>query len=53
MRGAEGPARTSGSIALAIAALLLLPLLAGDFWAYQMGLLYLYAIAARSEEAHV
>ena len=48
MRGAEGPARTSGSIALAIAALLLLPLLAGDFWAYQMGLLYLYAIAALS-----
>jgi branched-chain amino acid transport system permease protein len=31
---------------VAIAALLLLPWLAGDFWAYQMGLLYLYAIAA-------
>jgi branched-chain amino acid transport system permease protein len=31
---------------VAIAALLLLPWPAGDFWAYQMGLLYLYAIAA-------
>ncbi len=31
---------------LAIAALLLLPFAAGDFWAYQMSLLYLYAIAA-------
>jgi branched-chain amino acid transport system permease protein len=31
---------------VAIAALLLLPWLAGEFWAYQMGLLYLYAIAA-------
>ena len=31
---------------VAIAALLLLPLVAGEFWAYQMGLLYLYAIAA-------
>ncbi len=51
MRGADkSPAtvRTRGSVALAIAALLLLPLVAGDFWAYQMGLLYLYAIAALS-----
>ncbi|MEQ1804408.1 MAG: ATP-binding cassette domain-containing protein [Burkholderiaceae bacterium] len=51
MRGADkNPAtvRTRGSVALAIAALLLLPLVAGDFWAYQMGLLYLYAIAALS-----
>ncbi|MEO8523448.1 MAG: ATP-binding cassette domain-containing protein [Caldimonas sp.] len=31
---------------LAIAALLLLPFAAGEFWAYQLGLLYLYAIAA-------
>jgi len=31
---------------VAIAALLLLPLVIGDFWAYQLGLLYLYAIAA-------
>ena len=30
----------------AVAALLLLPLAFGDFWAYQLGLLYLYAIAA-------
>jgi branched-chain amino acid transport system permease protein len=29
-----------------ILALLLLPVVAGEFWAYQMGLLYLYAIAA-------
>ncbi len=29
-----------------IAALLLLPFAVGDFWAYQLGLLYLYAIAA-------
>ena len=48
MRGADGSARTRGSVAVAIAALLLLPLVAGDFWAYQMGLLYLYAIAALS-----
>jgi branched-chain amino acid transport system permease protein len=34
------------AIALAIAGVLLLPLVAGDFWAYQLGLLYLYAIAA-------
>jgi ABC-type branched-subunit amino acid transport system permease subunit len=34
-----------GSV-VAIAALLLLPFVAGDFWAYQMGLLYLYAVAA-------
>ena len=32
--------------AVAIAALLLLPFAVGDFWAYQLGLLYLYAIAA-------
>ena len=31
---------------LAIAALLLLPFAVGEFWAYQLGLLYLYAIAA-------
>ena len=31
---------------VAILALLLVPVVAGDFWAYQMGLLYLYAIAA-------
>lgn len=30
----------------AVAALLLLPFVVGDFWAYQLGLLYLYAIAA-------
>ena len=29
-----------------IAAVLLLPFAVGDFWAYQLGLLYLYAIAA-------
>jgi branched-chain amino acid transport system permease protein len=29
-----------------VVALLLLPLAVGDFWAYQLGLLYLYAIAA-------
>ena len=34
-----------GSV-VAVAALLLLPFVAGDFWAYQMGLLYLYAVAA-------
>ena len=32
--------------AVALAALLLLPFAIGDFWAYQLGLLYLYAIAA-------
>ena len=31
---------------LAVAAILLLPLAVGDFWAYQLGLFYLYAIAA-------
>jgi branched-chain amino acid transport system permease protein len=31
---------------VAIITLLVLPLVAGEFWAYQMGLLYLYAIAA-------
>jgi branched-chain amino acid transport system permease protein len=31
---------------VAIAALLLLPFAVGEFWAYQLGLLYLYAIAA-------
>src|SRR5262245_21061209 len=31
---------------VAVVALLLLPLVAGEFWAYQMSLLYLYAIAA-------
>jgi branched-chain amino acid transport system permease protein len=41
-RGIPMPAR----VALAIAALLLLPFAVGEFWAYQLGLLYLYAIAA-------
>ncbi|HVO06857.1 MAG TPA: ATP-binding cassette domain-containing protein [Burkholderiaceae bacterium] len=31
---------------VAIVALMLLPLVAGEFWAYQMSLLFLYAIAA-------
>jgi len=31
---------------VAVAAVLLLPFAVGDFWAYQLGLLYLYAIAA-------
>jgi branched-chain amino acid transport system permease protein len=31
---------------VAVGALLLLPFAVGDFWAYQLGLLYLYAIAA-------
>ncbi|HET9205019.1 MAG TPA: ATP-binding cassette domain-containing protein, partial [Burkholderiaceae bacterium] len=31
---------------VAVVALLLVPLVAGEFWAYQMSLLYLYAIAA-------
>ena len=48
MRGAEGRTRRVGAVALGIGALLLLPLVAGDYWAYQMGLLYLYAIAALS-----
>ncbi len=33
-------------VGIAIAALLLLPFAVGEFWAYQLGLLYLYAIAA-------
>jgi branched-chain amino acid transport system permease protein len=41
-KGIPTPAR----VALAIAALLLLPFAVGEFWAYQLGLLYLYAIAA-------
>jgi branched-chain amino acid transport system permease protein len=45
MRGVD---RRVGSVALALAALALLPLVAGDFWAYQMSLLYLYAIGALS-----
>jgi hypothetical protein len=36
-RGIPMPAR----VALAIAALLLLPFAVGEFWAYQLGLLYL------------
>ena len=32
--------------AVALAALLLLPLVIGDFWSYQLALLFLYAIAA-------
>ena len=42
MRGIPLPVRAG----VAIAALLLLPFAVGDFWAYQLGLLYLYAIAA-------
>jgi branched-chain amino acid transport system permease protein len=36
----------SAAPVLAVAAILLLPLAVGDFWAYQLGLFYLYAIAA-------
>ena len=44
MRAASvGTWRAAG---VAVVALLLLPLVAGEFWAYQMSLLYLYAIAA-------
>ena len=35
-----------GRASVAIAALMVLPFAVGDFWAYQLGLLYLYAIAA-------
>ncbi len=50
----RGTSRLQGAVGLsmawrvviAIATLLLLPFVAGDFWAYQLGLLYLYAIAA-------
>src|SRR4051794_29836687 len=42
-RAHTGPALRAGG---AIAALLLLPFVVGDFWAYQLGLFYLYAIAA-------
>ena len=45
MRGVE---RRFGGAALALAAVALLPFVAGDFWAYQMSLLYLYAIGALS-----
>ena len=41
--------RPAGSMlraSVAVLALLLLPFAVGDFWAYQLGLLYLYAIAA-------
>ena len=34
------------AVSVAIIALLVLPLVAGEFWAYQMSLLYIYAIAA-------
>ncbi len=49
MRAAEAPARgvpLAARAGIAVAALLLLPFAVGDFWAYQLGLLYLYAIAA-------
>jgi branched-chain amino acid transport system permease protein len=41
-RGVPAAARAG----VAIVALLALPFAVGDFWAYQLGLLYLYAIAA-------
>ena len=37
---------TAARAGIGVAALLLLPFAVGDFWAYQLGLLYLYAIAA-------
>jgi branched-chain amino acid transport system permease protein len=46
---ADGRARglpLAARIGIAVGALLLLPFAVGDFWAYQLGLLYLYAIAA-------
>ena len=43
---APAAAASMRAASAAILALLLLPLVAGEFWAYQMGLLYLYAIAA-------
>ena len=44
--GAHGSWAGASRVAAAVAALALLPFVAGDFWAYQLGLLYLYAIAA-------
>ncbi|MEO7150818.1 MAG: ATP-binding cassette domain-containing protein [Burkholderiaceae bacterium] len=46
--GRRGLARAGSfwRVGAAVAALGLLPFVAGDFWAYQLGLLYLYAIAA-------
>ena len=49
MRAADAPRRGVPVLAragVAIVALLALPFAVGDFWAYQLGLLYLYAIAA-------
>ncbi len=49
MRAADAPRRGVPALAraaAAIVALLALPFAVGDFWAYQLGLLYLYAIAA-------
>jgi len=49
MRAADAPRRglpTPVRAGAAIVALLALPFAVGDFWAYQLGLLYLYAIAA-------
>jgi branched-chain amino acid transport system permease protein len=49
MRAPDVPRRGVPAIAragVAIVALLALPFAVGDFWAYQLGLLYLYAIAA-------
>ena len=49
MRAADAPRRGVPAVAraaVAIVALLALPFAVGDFWAYQLGLLYLYAIAA-------
>src|SRR6059058_5252956 len=39
-------AATAARIGAAVAALAAVPLAVGDFWAYQLGLFYLYAIAA-------
>jgi len=49
MRAPDAPRRGVPTVVragVAIVALLALPFAVGDFWAYQLGLLYLYAIAA-------
>jgi branched-chain amino acid transport system permease protein len=49
MRAADAPRHGVPALAraaVAIVVLLALPFAVGDFWAYQLGLLYLYAIAA-------
>jgi branched-chain amino acid transport system permease protein len=49
MRAADAPARgvpVAARAGIVIVALLALPFAVGDFWAYQLGLLYLYATAA-------